>query len=748
MTLSNPLLKSLLFVLLLGVKILDADAAVPATSFELTPVDSALLSGRTIVIDPGHGGTALTDSYRVGPTGQREEWVNLRVSLMLRDLLAEAGANVLMTRTDDSFVELADRAQLAVDHRADLFISVHHNATADTAVNFPIIYYHGNASENRASVLLGRYLGREIRDALFTPDTHVSLVSDHTIFPTRGARVLLGSYGIPGVITEASFFSNRDEDIRLADSTYNRREAEALYRGIVHFFASMNPDRRIIRERYSTVRLEPLPVFQEAERMRAEALMWAAYVYEAAELLYAGCYGLLDTCDAYGNLISSDSGADAGRATSSADDVAGGRESLLVVGDVDGRATSSVAGDADGHEKSSVSGKQHDNIISEADLEQALELATRSVRYFPDSPLARQAHALRELALRGLRREADADKVRTRMTEFYVPVTCGRAGSAAQGQYSATASSAMASPADSVRVEAEAASAVVSTTSISITTATSDSAGVISEASSTADSAEAASADQIRILNEILAGTDITLSARIEHIDGTVLFDHESDKQVPSASVIKVQILAAMLLAHERGDFDMHALYRLQATDIVGGAGELQHSWQGTTLSYLDYARKMIRTSDNTATNVVIRAVGMEAVNALSTRHGGTRTRLARFMMDFDAIAQGRQNYTSAADMNRFFAAVLRGEVLSTSKAQLFFEILDDCDDQTIIAAGVPAHKTVANKSGALDYLRGDSGVVFGDQTYIVSVFAENFPDLATAELVLSNLVRRVIPNP
>ena len=66
------------------------------------------LEGRTICIDPGHGGTADTDSYRVGPTGEREEWIDLRVALILRDMLVERGAKVLMTRTEDVAVALQD----------------------------------------------------------------------------------------------------------------------------------------------------------------------------------------------------------------------------------------------------------------------------------------------------------------------------------------------------------------------------------------------------------------------------------------------------------------------------------------------------------------------------------------------------------------------------------------------------------------------------------------------------------------
>ena len=122
------------------------------------------LAGRTICIDPGHGGTADTDSYRVGPTGEREEWINLRVALMLRDLLEQRGARVLMTRTEDVAVELQDRATLAIENGAEVFLSIHHNATADPEANFPVVYFHGAASENQAAIALGRELGAQLGD--------------------------------------------------------------------------------------------------------------------------------------------------------------------------------------------------------------------------------------------------------------------------------------------------------------------------------------------------------------------------------------------------------------------------------------------------------------------------------------------------------------------------------------------------------------------------------------------------------
>jgi N-acetylmuramoyl-L-alanine amidase len=243
------------------------------------------LKGRVIFLDPGHGGTADTDAYRVGPTGEREEWVNLRVALVLRDMLKAHGARVVMSRTSDSAVSLRARAETAKAANAEVFVSIHHNATADTSVNFPIIYFHGNASENRASVRLAQLAAKELRSALFDDNGPVSIVSDHVIFPRSGTAVLRHSYGIPGIIGEATFFTNPAEERRLKDRNYNRREAAAYLAALETFFSREQPP---VAEKYSLYRLPPFEVLQEAERMRPEARRWLQDYREGKQLLQDG----------------------------------------------------------------------------------------------------------------------------------------------------------------------------------------------------------------------------------------------------------------------------------------------------------------------------------------------------------------------------------------------------------------------------------------------------------------------------
>lgn len=298
------------------------------------------LRGRTIVVDPGHGGTAATDSYRIGPTGEREEWIDLRVALILRDLLEARGARVILTREDDTDVPLRVRAELARDSATDLFVSIHHNATADSAVNFPIVYYHGYASQNAAGVSLARHLARQLAQELFAGDAEPVVVSDHVIFAGSGTAVLRHSYGIPGVIGEASFFTNPGEEGRLRDPAYNRREAEAYARALAAFFAE---PALPVHPGEGAAPLEPFRTAQEAERMSDVARGWRKDYEEGRRL-------------------------------------------------IDG---------------------------TRPDLERAYELLTRSVRNFPDSPVAREAHLLRAMILDRWGRAEEAGETRRRVREFY-----------------------------------------------------------------------------------------------------------------------------------------------------------------------------------------------------------------------------------------------------------------------------------------------------------------------------------------
>jgi beta-lactamase class A len=235
---------------------------------------------------------------------------------------------------------------------------------------------------------------------------------------------------------------------------------------------------------------------------------------------------------------------------------------------------------------------------------------------------------------------------------------------------------------------------------------------------------------------------EVALSLAVHDIHGNELYMADSGKQVPSASVIKIPVLIELMRMVDTNELSLQETYVLAGDDIVGGAGDLQHAGAGGryTLEYL--AREMIRVSDNTASNVIIRRIGMERVNRLMAELGMKQSALNRYMMDFQAIEEGRQNYTSAGDMNRALIALMNENVLSESSRILALDMLEECADGELIKKYLPDSIQVAHKTGTLDYIRGDAGIIFAEEPFIMSIFAGDFDDLKTSEERMAELAK------
>lgn len=227
--------------------------AQPEPAFALPPY-ARHLSEVTVVLDPGHGGRGDREGWKCGPTGLREAEVNLRVALFLRDFLTAAGANAVLTRTTDVYldpdekVDLQKRVAIANQHRADLFLSIHHNGS-DTSpeANYTSVFYHGTPDDNPASLSAARHLLTGLNDALRL-EQHLgcALVSDCAIYAQGGFAVLRAAQ-VPAVLTEASFHSNPQEEQRLRERLYNRREAYGLFLGLARWAQAGLPRVQLIK---------------------------------------------------------------------------------------------------------------------------------------------------------------------------------------------------------------------------------------------------------------------------------------------------------------------------------------------------------------------------------------------------------------------------------------------------------------------------------------------------------------------
>jgi len=184
------------------------------------------LSGITVVLDPGHGGSA-TGTY--GPLGSAylEKHMALDISHELRKCLENIGAKVVMTRTDDSYVELDDRVEMSRTAKADLFLSVHINAMAENVDSINIFghgcYYREANAKDFATQLyddINADLGRAKRG-----------LRRENFYVNR-------SYFAPSVLLECGFATNPAEFEWMITQKGQQELAQTVANSILKYFAS------------------------------------------------------------------------------------------------------------------------------------------------------------------------------------------------------------------------------------------------------------------------------------------------------------------------------------------------------------------------------------------------------------------------------------------------------------------------------------------------------------------------------
>lgn len=197
------------------------------------------LMGKTVVVDPGHGGV---ESGAVGPSGLLEKNANLAIGLKLKALLESAGAKVVMTRTADTrcatseeiaaapgdalHVDLGCRADLADEVGADAFISIHNNSSGDSAVRGTETYWTPDNFNAPRSQAFASLIQEELVKSLGLRNLGVK---ENIFYVTRYTDA-------PAVLAEIAFLSNSTEEALLRQDSFQTKTAEALRRGIARLW--------------------------------------------------------------------------------------------------------------------------------------------------------------------------------------------------------------------------------------------------------------------------------------------------------------------------------------------------------------------------------------------------------------------------------------------------------------------------------------------------------------------------------
>lgn len=176
-----------------------------------------------VVIDPGHGGSAdlggSSHNNAVGPNGLLEKNLTLDIALRVRAHL-QGVANVILTRDTDVNLSLADRARVAYNNRAALFLSIHFNGFSDAAVDGTEVWIHDQASIR----------SHNFADAVLSGLVAVTHAANRGVRHSRFG-VLNPQRHLPGTascLAEIAFLTNPQEATRLQDNNYKEQVALAL----------------------------------------------------------------------------------------------------------------------------------------------------------------------------------------------------------------------------------------------------------------------------------------------------------------------------------------------------------------------------------------------------------------------------------------------------------------------------------------------------------------------------------------
>jgi beta-lactamase class A len=227
-------------------------------------------------------------------------------------------------------------------------------------------------------------------------------------------------------------------------------------------------------------------------------------------------------------------------------------------------------------------------------------------------------------------------------------------------------------------------------------------------------------------INEIDRNLDGVLGIAIEDLQtGQRLFLHENEV-FPQASSIKIALLAelyhqAQLSTRDRAK--LTDMYTMQASDLVPDSDIMQGLTPSVTrLTNRDLATMVVAVSDNSATNVLIDRVGMDNVNALMAANGLEHTRLQRKMMDLKAAGEGRENISTPREMMTLLENIYKEKLLNHEMSQDLLRLLSTHKDSWI-PRDLPPDLRVANKPGALEGVRNDSGIVFAqNRPFVICV--------------------------
>ena len=203
---------------------------------EMIPTVSLPVSGKTIVIDAGHG---KPDEGAESSNGTTEAETNLKIALKLQNLLEQSGSSVILTRSDENAIydidaktlkqkkisDIHNRVKIGNESSADIFVSIHLNKIPQQQYDgWQTFYKDGNEQGKK----LAEKIQSNLNDAIQKENKRVAKTIDNVY--------IIKHVEIPTTIVECGFLSNPEEEKLLLEDEYQNKLAWGIYNGIIDYF--------------------------------------------------------------------------------------------------------------------------------------------------------------------------------------------------------------------------------------------------------------------------------------------------------------------------------------------------------------------------------------------------------------------------------------------------------------------------------------------------------------------------------
>ena len=208
-----------------------------STEMQITvPTVSLPVSGKTIVVDAGHG---KPDEGAESSTGTTEAETNLKIALKLQNLLEQSGSTVILTRTDENAIynykaktlrqkkisDIHNRVKIGNESSADIFVSIHLNKIPQQQYDGWQTFYNAQSSDGKK---LAESIQNNLNDAIQKENNRVAKTIDNIY--------IIKHVEIPTTIVECGFLSNPEEEKLLLQDEYQDKLAWGIYNGIIDYF--------------------------------------------------------------------------------------------------------------------------------------------------------------------------------------------------------------------------------------------------------------------------------------------------------------------------------------------------------------------------------------------------------------------------------------------------------------------------------------------------------------------------------